>query len=140
MSDARPVADSVLTVDGADLFHRIEGEGSPAVAFVHGWCSHLGHWDAQARHLAPRHRVLRWDRRGMGASAGAPPADGPLRHAADLAAVLDAGDVDEAVVVGHAGGGPTAVAFAATRPERTRALVMVDTRLHRPAPPATPDT
>jgi pimeloyl-ACP methyl ester carboxylesterase len=38
------------------------------------------------------------------------------------------------VVAGHAGGGPSALAFAVRHAARTSALVMVDTRVHRPAP------
>lgn len=125
-----------IEVDGARLAYRLEGAGGRVVAFAHGWCSKLEHWDAQARHLGAGHQVLRWDRRGMGRSAGpdVAPADSPERHARDLAAILDAEGIDRAVVAGHAGGGPTALAFAADLPERTEGLVLVDTRLHAASP------
>lgn len=132
---------SSLEVDGARLAYRLEGEGGRVVAFAHGWCSKLEHWDAQAAHLRRRHRVLRWDRRGMGRSAGpdVAPAASPARHAHDLAAILDAEGIERVVVAGHAGGGPTAVAFAAEHPKRTEGLVLVDTRLHAAAGPGQPD-
>ncbi|MPY92600.1 MAG: alpha/beta fold hydrolase [Acidimicrobiia bacterium] len=126
-----------LAVDGAELAYELEGQGDEVVAFVHGWCSKLQHWDAQAQHLRRGQRVLRWDRRGMGRSRADLPADAPARHAQDLAAILGAEGIDRATVVGHAGGGPTALAFAAEYADRTDGLVLVDTRLHAaPAPGA----
>lgn len=123
---------ATLDVDGATLAYDIEGAGEPALAFAHGWCSKAAHWDAQAAGLGARHRIVRWDRRGMGRSAGAAPATGPAQHADDLAAILDRAGIGKTVVVGHAGGGPSALAFAVRHADRTAALVMVDTRLHAP--------
>jgi pimeloyl-ACP methyl ester carboxylesterase len=71
----------------------------------------------------------------MGRSRTAPAADTPQRHADDLAAIMDRVEIGAAAVVGHAGGGPAAVSFAATYPDRVTHLVLVDTRLH--AGPAT---
>src|SRR4029079_18967607 len=53
------------------LRYRDEGEG-PAVLLVHGWLLDLTMWDALAADLASRFRVIRWDRRGFGASDGTP--------------------------------------------------------------------
>jgi pimeloyl-ACP methyl ester carboxylesterase len=126
-------------VEGATLHYVVEGSGEPVLAFAHGWCSKLEHWDAQAAAFRGSHRVVRWDRRGMGRSTTAAPAEGPQRHADDLVAILDREGIDRVVVTGHAGGGPTAVAFAALHPDRALGLVMVDTRLHRPPPPGDDD-
>lgn len=123
-----------LTVAGADLAYRTEGSGSRTLAFAHGWLSQLDHWDAQAARFASDHQVVRWDRRGMGRSAPAPAAETPQRHADDLAAILDHEGIDRVVVFGHAAGGPTALTFAATYPERTDGLVMVDSHVHTPTP------
>jgi pimeloyl-ACP methyl ester carboxylesterase len=75
----------------------------------------------------------------MGRSRCGDPAEGPSRHADDLAAILDREGVDRVTVVGHAGGGPSAVTFAARHADRTDALVMVDTRLHDAPPAGQPD-
>lgn len=125
-----------LDVDGATLRYVIDGSVEGAgkcvpIAFAHAWCSKLEHWSPQAQHLAGRRTVVRWDRRGMGRSISAEPAEGPERHARDLAAILDREGIERVVVAGHAGGGPTAVAFAATCPERTAGLVVVDMQLPR---------
>lgn len=126
---------TTLALDGADLHHELTGSGPHTVAFVHGWCSKAEHWAAQASHLARSQRVLCWDRRGMGRSTAAAPAGSARRHADDLAALLDHHGIERAVVVGHAGGGPTALTFAAEHAGRTEALVMVDTTVNRPGDP-----
>jgi pimeloyl-ACP methyl ester carboxylesterase len=120
----------MLEVDGAQLDYQVEGHGDTALAFVHGWCSKQQHWDAQAGHFRDAARVVRWDRRGMGRSPAQGPARSPARHAEDLAAILDAEQIERVVVIGHAGGGPSALAFADHFAPRTEALVLVDTRLH----------
>jgi pimeloyl-ACP methyl ester carboxylesterase len=124
-----------LTIPGVgDLYYEVEGHGAPAFALMHGWCSNLRHWDRQAAFFAPRHTIVRADRRGMGRSAACERAQRPADHADDLARLLDAAGVDKAIVVGHAGGGAGAVDFAARFPSRTLALIGVDTS----AAPASP--
>lgn len=117
------------TSDGTRIFYRLRGEGRPPLIFVHGWCSNLRHWDAQTRFFAKRHRVLAIDRRGQGRS------DVPLQgytarqHAADLAEVARGERIRSAIVVGHAGGGPTTLEFARSYPQLVRAVVMLDSML-----------
>lgn len=116
--------------DGVALHAEVSGAGAPPLVLVHGWCSHLRHWDALVAHVSTRHRILAVDRRGHGASDAPDPADGDYsaaRHAEDLAGVLEAVDMDGAVVVAHAGGGPGALALAAARPDLVDALVLLDT-------------
>ncbi len=74
--------------------------------------------------LARRSRLIVFDKRGMGASdREAEPA--PLETAMeDMRVVMDAADVDRAVLVGISEGTPLALLFAATHPERTAGLVL----------------
>src|SRR5262245_19166192 len=109
---------------GGILNYEVEGRGDPTLAFLHGWCSNLRHWDKQVAHFVDRHRIVRTDRRGMGRSVS-PPATSAGDHADDLVRVLDARGIQSVVVIGHAGGGPSAVAFAARYPDRVLALVGV---------------
>jgi pimeloyl-ACP methyl ester carboxylesterase len=74
------------------------------------------------RHLATFNRVITFDQRGMGASDAAP-AEGLAnweKWADDAAAVLDAVGSARAAFLAQADGGPIAILFAATRPERTQ--------------------
>lgn len=114
-------------------------DGSPAV-LLHGTPGSrlLGSlFDADARRLGVR--LLAVDRPGYG---GSPPWCG--RELTDtgefVAAVLDDAGVSRAGLVGFSGGGPHALAAAATRPERVREVDVVagavPPSLRREDPPA----
>jgi pimeloyl-ACP methyl ester carboxylesterase len=113
-----------IEVNGIGLWHRITGEGSP-VAQLHG--AGFGHFNLDPVTPAIAEagfRVIDYDQRGYGGS------DRPVQHydmevwADDLAALLDALDVDAAHVHGTSMGGMIAIAFAAKYPERTRSVVI----------------
>lgn len=99
--------------------------GAPAVLAVHGvTASHLA-WPFVAERL-PGVRVIAPDLRGRGRSNGIDGPAGMAAHADDLAALLDAVGVEQAVVVGHSMGAFVSVVFAARHPERVSRLVLVD--------------
>jgi len=54
-----------LHARGATLHYRTAGEGSPLV-LVHGSCTDMSTWDGVVDDLARDHRVIIYDRRGMG--------------------------------------------------------------------------
>jgi pimeloyl-ACP methyl ester carboxylesterase len=78
-------------------------------------------------YFAAHHRVLAVDRRGQGRSDV--PARGytAAQHASDLAHVAGNERIRGAVLVAHAGGGPTALSFARSYPELAKAVVLIDT-------------
>lgn len=84
-------------------------------------------WRGLYDRLSSFSRVIMFDKRGTGLSDR--PRDlGPLEtRMDDIRAVLDAVGADHATLVGMAEGGQTCALFAATYPERTEALVLVDT-------------
>jgi len=118
---------SLVTDDGTRIVYRTGGCGGPALVFVHGWCSNRTHWDAQLGHFATSRRVGAVDRRGHGRSDVTTDGYTPARHARDLAEVVRRERLDEVVLVAHAGGGPTALAYADRHPDTVIALVLVDT-------------
>ena len=125
-----PMHDRRITMDdGTKLRYRVGGRGDASLVFVHGWCSTLTHWADQLAHFAGTHRVLAVDRRGHGRSDVPERGYDVARHAADLRAVLQKEHLRDVVVVAHAGGGPTALAFADANPDLVRALVLVDTHI-----------
>jgi eukaryotic-like serine/threonine-protein kinase len=112
------------------LAYQVIGNGSMDLVLVAGWLTHLEagwQWPPLARFLrslAALGRLILFDGRGTGLSdAGA--ADALLEdRAADLRAVLDAACAERAVLLGLGEGAATALLFAATHPERARALVL----------------
>lgn len=100
-----------------------------------GWWSAFDvEWEDPAirlfyQELASNARFIHFDRRGAGASDQIPiDSLPPLEAYADeIEAVMDALGSEEAVVIGAGSAGPAAMLFAATRPERTKAMVLYQT-------------
>ena len=118
----------LIAANGTELFYDLAGpDGAPVIVFSNSIGATLEMWDAQARALSDRYRVLRYDTRGHGRS---PVVDAPITLdtlAADLAGLLDALDIARAHVVGLSLGGMTAQAFGAAYPDRVHGLVLMAT-------------
>lgn len=99
------------------------GQG-PALLFLHGGPGLSDYADLLAPELGGW-RTIHYQQRGLAPSTVA----GPFtveRNVADAIAVLDARDVDRAVVVGHSWGVHLALQLAVTHPERVAGLVLID--------------
>jgi pimeloyl-ACP methyl ester carboxylesterase/hemoglobin-like flavoprotein len=106
------------------------GQGALDLVVVTGWLTHLEagwQWPPLARFLhslAALGRLIVFDARGTGMSDAAVGETLLEDRAADLRAVLDAAGAERSVVIGLGEGAATALLFAATHPERARALVL----------------
>ncbi|ACO47577.1 3-oxoadipate enol-lactonase [Deinococcus deserti] len=132
MSDARPPLSSpspFVIVNGVTLHHRVRGplNAGRTLVFLNSLGSDLRIWDAVADSFSTTTRTVQYDKRGHGLS-DAPPAPYTLRdHTEDLAGLLDALDIQTAVLIGVSVGGMIAQDFAAAYPDRVDGLVLCDT-------------
>jgi non-heme chloroperoxidase len=95
----------VTTKDGTRLFYKDWGDGQPVV-FSHGWPLSADAWDAQMLFLGTHgYRVIAHDRRGHGRSDQTWGGNDMDTYADDLAEVIEALDLRDAVLVGHSTGG-----------------------------------
>ena len=117
----------VVTVDVVQLNVIRRGSGSPIV-FLHGMGMTAATWNAVAEILAGRHTVLALDLPGHGDSPCPEESAAFTRDAAlaDIDEVL-AGLDSAPVLVGHSLGGYLALAHAATRPDASRGIVVLNT-------------
>src|SRR6266700_5041595 len=115
-----------------NIAYQVVGEGSLDLVFIPSLTHHVELvWEnpPQAqffRRLASLGRLLLFDKRGTGMSdrfGAAPTLEARMD---DIRAVMDAAGSDRAVVCGLGEGGPLCALFAATYPERTSALVLVN--------------
>lgn len=96
---------TVTTKDGTEIFFKDWGRGQPIV-FSHGWPLSSDAWDAQMLFFGQQgFRVIAHDRRGHGRSGQPWDGNDMDTYADDLAAVMDALDLRDAVLVGHSTGG-----------------------------------
>ncbi len=109
-----------LNLADARIRYEVSGQGR-ALVFIHGWAQSLEIWDEQVRAFASNHRVVRFDRRGFGASTGH--AD-DTADASDLSFLLDSLGIRSARIVGLSAGATTALSFALAYPSRVQALVL----------------
>lgn len=125
-----------FTVNGVELATADRGSGLPLV-LVHGFPLHHAMWNAQLEALSGRYRVIAPDLRGFGASGVTEGTVTMEQFADDLAALLDALEIDQPVVLcGLSMGGYIAWAFWRKYPSRVRALVFCDTRAAADSPEA----
>jgi pimeloyl-ACP methyl ester carboxylesterase len=110
------------------------GAGVVDLVYLQGYISHVDlNWESPylarfLRGLGERARVIHTDRRGWGCSDRFSPGDvAPLEvQVDDLVAVMDAAGSERAVIFTSVDTCPTGVLFAASYPERTAGLVLVD--------------
>jgi class 3 adenylate cyclase len=117
------------------IAYQVLGQGPPDLVVSFGSFGHIDvAWEDPGialflRTLASFSRLILFDRRGTGASDpvlldALPPWE---MYAEELDAVLDQVGSERAAIMAHVDAGPMALLFAATRPERTSALVLVNT-------------
>jgi pimeloyl-ACP methyl ester carboxylesterase len=114
---------------GINIAYRVFGEGSIDLVFVAGAMTNLAVlWEQPdyrrfCERLASFTRLILFDKRGMGLSERVQ--IGTLEERMDdVRAVLDAAGSEQAALLGVSEGGPMSILFAATYPERARALIL----------------
>ena len=112
------------------LAYQVFGDGPVELVFCGSFVSHVElcwtapEFEAFMEQMSRFCRVLLFDKAGVGLSDPVPKVRTLEDRAAEIEAVMDAAGFGKAVVFGVSEGGPAAMAFAATRPERTAALIL----------------
>lgn len=114
--------------DRVGIYYELHGDGPPLL-LTHGYSSTSAMWHGQVDALARDHKLVLWDMRGHGQSDY--PDDAKAYSEAltvgDMAAILDAVGATRAIIGGLSLGGYMSLAFYRAHPERTRALLIIDT-------------
>ena len=109
-----------LSAGGLRTHVALAGSGPPLL-LLHGWPQHWWMWRELIGPLARDHQVIAPDLRGFGWTEAPPGGYDPEVFAADIAALLDALEVEEPVdMIGHDWGGWTGFMLCLRHPERIR--------------------
>jgi len=96
---------TITTKDGTQIYYKDWGNGQPVV-FSHGWPLSADAWEDQMIFLAERgYRCIAHDRRGHGRSSQPWNGNDMDTYAGDLAELVQALDLRDAIHVGHSTGG-----------------------------------
>ena len=96
---------TITTKDGTEIYYKDWGKGQPIV-FSHGWPLSADAWEDQMLFLGDRgYRCIAHDRRGHGRSSQPWDGNEMNTYADDLAELVKALDLKDAIHVGHSTGG-----------------------------------
>jgi class 3 adenylate cyclase len=116
------------------IAYQVIGDHPIDLVLIPEWFSHVeAQWDVAPlartlRRLGSFSRLIMFDKGGSGLSDPVPLTELPSLEVwiEEVQAVMDAVGSERAALLGDGGGGPMAITFAATHPERVTALVLVN--------------
>jgi non-heme chloroperoxidase len=104
---------TIVMKDGTEIYYKDWGAGQP-LFFHHGWPLSADDWDTQMMFfLEHGYRVIAHDRRGHGRSTQTPLGHDMDTYASDVAEVVKALDLKNAVHIGHSTGGGEVTRYVA---------------------------
>ena len=122
-----PVIGTAISADGVSIRYQVQGKGTPALVFIHGWCCDRSYWDLQAPYFSRKYKVVTIDLAGHGDS-GQDRADWTIAaFGGDVAAVVEKLGLDRVLLIGHSMGGHVILEAARRMPDKVIGLVGVDT-------------
>lgn len=118
--------------DGLSIAYQVIGDGPVDIVLVPGWISNIEVlWEEPIiarflQELGSFARLILFDKRGTGLSDRLIGVATLEQRMDDVRAVMDAVGSKCAALMGYSEGGPLCALFAATYPERTSALIMIN--------------
>lgn len=112
--------------DGVEIQLAVwEGEGENILC-VHGLTANCRCWDEMASCLTPAHAFLAVDLRGRGLSDKPAGGYSIAHHIRDIYCLLEDCGLKQVVLMGHSLGAYISLAFAASYPDRTKKIILID--------------
>jgi 3-oxoadipate enol-lactonase len=112
------------------------GEGRQTIIFIHGFPFNYTNWQLQINHFKDNYRVIAYDIRGFGTSMISTEKQSIQLMADDLVAIMDALEIEKAVICGLSMGGYIALNAISRHADRFSGIVLCDTQCGADTPEA----
>ncbi len=126
-----------IEIDGIDVHYQSSGEGETVFLLLHGFAASLFSWREVQEPLSQIGRVIAYDRPAFGLTERPMPEDwgevNPYTIESQsqlLIHLMDAFEIDKAVLAGNSSGGTQALYTYLHYPERVQALILVDPAIY----------
>lgn len=126
-----------IEVNGIQVHYKQAGAGSPVVILLHGFGASTYSWREVIGPLSQQARVVAYDRPAFGLTERPLPGEwsglspySPQAQIDLLFGLMDALEIEKAILVGNSAGGSVAMNAALAKPERVQALVLVDAAVY----------
>ncbi len=126
-SDNYSQQQNVFSKDGVRINFFVEGEGEPALIFVHGWSCDKSYWDNQVKEFSPKYKVVTIDLAGHGESGMNRKNYTMELFGEDVAAVVNELGLKKIILIGHSMGGAVVIEAARILKDKVIGLVGADT-------------
>lgn len=145
LENTQPVAaladlDSIfLEINGLNVHLKQAGSGEPVFILLHGFGASTFTWREVIAPLSTYGLVIAYDRPAFGLTERPLDWDGANPYTQEsnidlLLGLMDASDIEQAILVGNSAGGTLGTAFTLAYPERVRALIQVDAAIYQTMP------
>jgi pimeloyl-ACP methyl ester carboxylesterase len=121
---------SVISTDGVNIVFNQNGEGNPAIIFVHGWSNSKNIWDALVPRFSEKYKTIAVDLAGFGESGNNRTNWTMSAFGDDVTSIIKNLKLKKVVLVGFSMGAPVVVEAAAKVPENIIGVILVDDLLN----------
>lgn len=120
-----------IEVNGINVHYKIYGQGEPVFILLHGFGASLFSWHEVTTPLTQYATVITYDRPAFGLTERPLEWEGESPYSQDsqvelVVGLMDAFNVEQAILVGNSAGGTIAMLTALKYPQRVQSLILVD--------------
>lgn len=128
-----------INIENLSIHYLKKGEGEPVFILLHGFGASTFSWREVIDPLSSLGTVIAYDRPAFGLTERPLTWEGTNPYGMEgnikiLKGLMDAFDIEQAILVGNSAGGTLATAFALEYPERVQALIEVDAAIYQANP------
>lgn len=121
------MAESAYSKDEVKIKYEINGNGNPALVFVHCWCGNRNYWKNQTDFFSKKYTCINLDLAGHGESGNNRNKWTMQAFGEDVLAVIKQVNPDKMILIGHSLGGIAILTLAPEWKYKILGLIGIDT-------------